>query len=108
MEAAYSFDTYIKIIILHTVTTETEILIGRGQSDAMLSQEEMVVVCLNVLSSEDICDPKSVHVLFMVDKIAVGQFFIQILRIFLVTIILSMLHVHSFIYHQCYVQNPGN
>lgn len=39
------------------------------------------------------------HMGFMVDKVAVGQAFLQVLLFSLVSIMLQMLHTHSFTYH---------
>jgi hypothetical protein len=41
-----------------------------------------------------------VYVGFVVDKVALGQVFLQVLRFSSVIIIPPMLHTHSFIYHQ--------
>jgi hypothetical protein len=42
-----------------------------------------------------------VHVEFEVDKVTLGQIFVQVLW-FSACIMLPVLHIHSFTYHQCY------
>ena len=43
------------------------------------------------------------HVGSVVDTVAVGHIFLQVLQLSPVSIIMPMLYTHSFNYHQCYV-----
>jgi hypothetical protein len=48
-------------------------------------------------------NPRPVHMGFLVDRVVLGQVFLQILQSSHVRIIPPMFHFHSFLYHLCYI-----
>jgi hypothetical protein len=54
----------------------------------------------NLLSWRRLCYPGPVHVGFVVDKVVLGQVFLQLLLFYPVSIIPQISHIHSFIYQR--------
>ena len=60
-------------------------------------------VCRWSLTARSEIDPRSIHVGFVVDKLAMTQVFLRVLRVLTISIIPLTAQAHSFIHHRRFI-----